>query len=98
MNNKIYDLIDYSEGGILSKEILKNNKINVALFCMAKGTELSEHTTTKAGFVFVLEGHGAFNFKEKGIKMEKGVFIELPQNAVHSLKAKENTSFLLVLV
>ena len=41
MNNiseKINELIEYPKNGILSKDIVKNNKLNVTLFCMAKGT------------------------------------------------------------
>ena len=97
MNKNIKDLIEYPKQGILSKEIIKNEKIDVTLFCMAKGTEIGEHTSTKQGFVYVLEGKGVFNLEEKDIKMQEGVFIFMNENAKHSLKAEENTSFLLLL-
>ncbi len=97
MNEKINELIEYSQKGILSKDIMKNNKFNITLFCMAKGTEISEHTSTKQGFVYVVEGNGLFNLEGKDITMESGVFIYMKKNAVHSLKADENTSFVLVL-
>lgn len=90
------ELIEYPREGILSKEIIKN-KLNVTLFCMAEGTEISEHTSTKEGFVFVLEGKGVFNLEGEDIEMLPGVFISMKKNAVHSLKAEENTAFLLVL-
>ncbi|MFH1391174.1 MAG: cupin domain-containing protein [Candidatus Diapherotrites archaeon] len=93
----IEKLIQYSEGGITSKELFKNNKINSTLFCMAKGTKLSEHTSTKEGFIFVLEGKGTFNLEGKEIVMLPGVIISMKQNALHSLKAEENTSFMLLL-
>jgi quercetin dioxygenase-like cupin family protein len=64
---------------------------------MAKGTEISEHTSTKQGFVYVVEGKGIFNLGGENIIMSPGVFIYLKENAVHSLKAEENTSFILVL-
>ncbi len=101
-NNKkvvkqITELIDYSDGGILSKDIVKTEKINVTLFCMAKGTELSEHTSTKEGFVFVVEGKGVFTLEGEKIPMLPGVFVFMKKNAVHSLKAEENTAFLLSL-
>jgi len=81
----------------LSKEIVKDKKLNVSLFCMAEGTEISEHTSTKEGFVYVIEGDGIFNLKGKEIKMLPGVFITLEKNITHSLTAKKNTSFLLFL-
>ena len=97
MNEKITDLIEYSKKGILSKEIVKNSKLDITLFCMAKGTKISEHTSTKQGFVYVIEGGGLFNLEGKNITMSSGVFIYMKEGAIHSLKADENTSFILVL-
>ncbi len=90
-------LITYSKGGILSKELIRTNKNNVTLFCMAEGTELTEHTSTKEGIVFVLEGEGEFVLEGEKIEMLPAVMIYLKKNAVHSLKAGKNTSFLLAL-
>lgn len=93
----IYQLIDYSKDGVLSKDIVKKDGLNVTLFCMAKGTEISEHTSTKEGFVYVVEGKGNFNLKGENILMSPGTFIYMGGNAVHSLKAEADTSFLLIL-
>jgi len=97
MDKNIKQIIEYPKEGVLSKEIIKDKKINLTLFCMAKGTEISEHTSTKSGFVYVVEGDGIFNLEGKEIKMKEGVLIQMRENAAHSLKAKENTSFLLFL-
>ena len=91
-------LIEYSKGGILSKELEKKGKINLTLFCMAVGTEISDHTSTKEGFVYVLEGNGIFNLENKKIEMTENILIPLRKNVVHSLKVKEDTSFLLFLI
>lgn len=97
MNQNINELIEYPKNGILSKVIVKNDKLDITLFCMAKETEISEHTSTKQGFVYVIEGNGIFNLEGKNILMSSGIFIYLKESAKHSLKAKENTSFILVL-
>jgi|TARA_B100002003_G_C13899291_1_gene438186 nitric oxide dioxygenase len=97
MNEQINELIEYPKKGILSKDIVKNDKLNITLFCMAKGTEISEHTSTKQGFVYVIEGDGIFNLEGDDLTMSPGVFIYMKENAVHSLKAKKNTSFILTL-
>ena len=97
VEQSISSLIDYSEGGILSKVILKSDKMNVTLFCMAKGTEISDHTSTKPGFVYVVEGDGIFTLQGRDIAMSSGTFINMESNAVHALQANENTSFLLAL-
>ena len=96
MIKDIKKLIEYPKEGILSKKLAGENA-NVALFCMAKGTNISSHTSTKKGFVYVVEGNGVFNLEGKDIKMTQDIFIFMKENAVHSLNAKENTSFILCL-
>ena len=97
MHKNINQMIEYPKQGILSKEIVKTGKQNVSLFCMAAGTDMGEHTSTKQGFVYVVEGKGTFVLKGKEIEMKPGAFIFMNKNAKHSLKAKENTAFLLAL-
>ncbi len=97
-NFDLNKLIEYPKSGILSKVILKSESKDVTLFCMSKGSELSEHTSTKEGFVYVLEGNGTFVLKGKKIAMKEGVLIHMEKNAKHSLKAKSNTTFLLTLI
>jgi nitric oxide dioxygenase len=97
MNKDIKELIEYPKEGILSKELIKTEKLEVTLFCMAKGTEISEHTSTKQGHVFIVEGKGIFNLEGQDINMLEGVFIYMKANAVHSLKSEENTTFILSL-
>ena len=94
----IAELIDYSKKGIVSKEILSDDKIDVTLFCMSAGTKLSEHTTTKKAIVNVIEGEGIFNLKGKDIKMVPGIIIYMDKNVLHSLKAINNISFTLTLI
>jgi|TARA_B100001964_G_C14208714_1_gene589413 nitric oxide dioxygenase len=97
MDKNIMDLIEYPSEGILSKELLKDDKVDVTLFCMAAGTEIGDHTSTKSGFVSVVDGKGMFNLEGEDIEMVSGVFIPMAENAVHNLKAEDNTSFVLVL-
>lgn len=91
----IKQLIKYPKKGILSEEVYKDEKLEVSLFCMSQGSEMSEHTSTKKAIVHVLEGNGIFNLEGKYIEMKPGILIHMKENARHSLKAKENTAFLL---
>lgn len=99
MNIKnIKELIEYPKEGIVSKSIVKNEKIDITLFCMAGGTDISEHTSTKQGVVYVIEGEGTFNLEGNEIKMGEGVIIHMDKDAKHFLSGVKNTSFLLTLV
>src|SRR3989338_2481785 len=91
------DFIEYPRSGILSKEIIKTGNTNVSLFSMTKGSEITEHTSTKEGFVYVLEGIGVFNLAGEEISMRPGIFIFLKKGVVHSIKANDNLIFLLSL-
>ena len=94
----IKKLIEYSEGGILSKELKAGEKISLTLFCMGKGTQISDHASVKEGLVYVIEGEGMFYLGDKEIKMAPGVLITLKKNIIHSLKVEKNTSFMLLLI
>ena len=98
MNKQIKDLIEYPKEGVLSKSIHKNNKADLTLFCMARGSVISEHTSTKHASVYIVEGNGEFKLSGKSIKMSPGTIIFMKENEVHSLKAEENTSFILSLI
>lgn len=90
-------MISYSKGGVTSKVIIKSDVLNVTLFCMAAGTDISEHTSTKEGTVHVLEGKGIFTLTGTNIKMKPGVLFHMSASMPHSIAAYENTSFLLTL-
>ena len=77
--------------------MLSKDKINTTLFCMAGGTDIGEHTSTKQGVIYVIEGKGEFILEGEKIKMEEGKMIFMKENAKHSINAEENTSFLLLL-
>ena len=100
MNNwkNLQELIEYPSSGILSKEVSKTDKFDATLFILAKGTELSEHTSTREGVVYVIEGKGKFDLEGEAIPMTPGMLIHMKKNAIHSLTAEDNTAFILYLL
>lgn len=93
----LQDLIEYPKQGILSKVLLKDNNSQYTLFCLAKGTEIEEHTSTRNAVVTVIEGKGTLTLEGKEIVLNPGVFVFMPANAPHALQAEENLAFLLTL-
>ena len=91
------DLMQFPREGIFSKVLVKTAISNYTLMCLAKGADISEHTSTKEAAVTVLRGKGTFVLGEKKIKMKPGVFIFMPKNAPHSLSADEDLAILLSL-
>lgn len=94
---RLQDHIEYSRAGVLSKVLLKDDSCQYSLFCLAAGTEISEHTSTRNAVVQGLEGKGSLILDGENIPLEPGVFIIMPAHAPHALKAEENLAFLLTL-
>jgi len=93
----LQDLIEYPSSGILSKVLLKDNNSQYTLFCLAAGTEIEEHTSTRNAVITVVEGKGNLNLEGKNTTLTPGVFVFMPANAPHALQAQENLAFILTL-
>lgn len=94
---QLHEKIEYAETGVLSKVLLKTPNCQYTLFCLAAGTDISEHTSTRNAVVQVLEGKGTLTLAGEEIELTPGVFIFMPAHAPHALQAPENLAFLLTL-
>lgn len=91
------ELMEFPKEGIFSTVIAKGDSSNHTLMCLAKDTDISEHRSTREAVVTVLKGKGTFILEGNPIKMKPGVFIFMPKNSPHSLKASEDLAILLSL-
>ncbi|MBW4685376.1 MAG: cupin domain-containing protein [Komarekiella atlantica HA4396-MV6] len=97
---QLREQIEYPCTGVISKLLLKDKTCQSTLFslvCLAANTEISEHSSNRNATINVLEGRGLLTLSGKDIVLETGVFVFMPANAPHALKAEENLSFLLTL-
>jgi quercetin dioxygenase-like cupin family protein len=94
---QLREQIEYPRAGVLSKVITQDQACQYTLFCLAATTEISEHTSTRNATVNVLAGRGILTLAGEDIILEPGVFVFMPANAPHALKAEENLAFLLTL-
>lgn len=90
-------MMEFPKEGVFSKVLVKTDISNHTLMCLAKGSDISEHTSRRQAAVTVLTGRGIFVLKGKKIKMKPGVFIFMPKNAPHSLSASSDLAILLSL-
>lgn len=89
--------IEYPRSGTSSKVLLKDNACQYTLLCIAANTEISEHTSPRNATINVLAGRGLLTLSGEEIILETGVFVFMPANAPHAVKAEENLAFLLTL-
>ncbi|HEY9643054.1 MAG TPA: cupin domain-containing protein [Coleofasciculaceae cyanobacterium] len=94
---QLKDKIEYAETGVLSKVLLKVPSCQYTLFCLASGTDIAEHTSTRNAVLQVIEGRGTLTLDGQAIPLEPGIFVLMPANVPHALQAEENLAFLLTL-
>lgn len=92
------DLVDYQEGSVVSKEVIKKDKGTVTLFAFDKGQGLSEHTAPFDALVYVFDGKAEIIISGTPHHLKAGEIIIMPANNPHALKATERFKMMLVMV
>ena len=90
--------VDYSEGGIVSKTVLKKQTGNISLFSFAKGEALSEHTAPFDAMIQVVDGKGEVIIGGKSFILETGQCIIMPANIAHAVNAVEKFKMVLTMI
>ena len=91
-------LVEYSEGGIISKQLIKSTAGNITLFSFDKGEGLSEHSAPFDALVQVLEGSANIVVNGQVFTVNAGESIVFPANAPHALTAIERFKMLLTMI
>ena len=90
--------VDYTQGGVISKQVTKNRAGNITIFSFDKGQGLSEHTAPFDAFVQVLDGEAEIRIDGVPRVLKKGDCIIMPANHPHALKAIERFKMLLTMI
>jgi quercetin dioxygenase-like cupin family protein len=80
-------LVNYQEGSVVSRVILKRDKGNVTLFAFDTGQCLSEHTSPFDALVQGIEGDAEVTVAGQPIALKPGRVILLPAERPHAVKA-----------
>ena len=92
------DSVEYSDGGIVSKTVIKKQTGNISLFSFAKGEALSEHTAPFDAMIQVVDGRGEIIIGGKSFFLETGQCIIMPANITHAVKAVERFKMVLTMI
>jgi quercetin dioxygenase-like cupin family protein len=90
--------IGYSDGGIVSKTVLKKQTGNISLFSFAKGEALSEHTAPFDAMIMVVDGKGEVMIGGKSFMLIAGESIIMPANITHAVNAVEKFKMVLTMI
>jgi quercetin dioxygenase-like cupin family protein len=91
------DIIKYPQPGVKSKVLLEDGNCRYTLMSLGAGMHIAEHAASLNATVNVVEGQGVPTLEGEEIVLELGVFVFIPANAHHDLKAETNLAFLLML-
>lgn len=92
------EMIDYSEGGIVSKEFLHNDAGSLTLFAFDAGQALSEHSAPFDATVQVLDGEAVIKIDGVERTVTAGETIIMPANHPHALRADKCFKMLLIMI
>ncbi len=92
------DTIEYTDGGVISRQLTKSKAGNLTLFSFDKEQGLSEHKTSYDAIVQILDGEAEITINGKSFYLSKGQSIIMPANIPHSLKAIERFKMLLTMI
>ena len=90
--------IEYSDGGIISKQVLKNEAGNITLFSFDKDQILSEHTAPFDAMVQIIEGEAEIFINKHSHILKAGESIIMPANVPHALSATKQFKMLLTMI
>jgi len=95
---KVEDLIDYQEGSVVSREIVRKDTGTVTIFAFDKGEGLSEHTAPFDAMVQVIDGKAEIIISGQKNVVKAGEMIIMPANDPHALNALERFKMVLTMV
>ena len=91
-------LVNYQDGAVVSKTIIKKKTGTVTLFAFAKGEGLSTHSAPFDALVQILDGEAKITVAGKPLKVGEGEMVIMPANKPHALKALKPFKMMLVMV
>jgi len=92
------DLVQYGEGAVVSRTIVKQPTGTLTLFAFDQGQELSEHTAPFDAVVEVLEGEVVLTIGGKAVRATAGQTVIMPANIPHAVKAVTRFKMLLTMI
>ena len=95
---KVAELVNYQEGSVVSRVIVKRPAGNVTIFAFDEGQGLSEHTTPFDALVQVLEGEVEITVAGQVHQVQGGELILMPARQPHALKALTRYKMLLTMI
>jgi quercetin dioxygenase-like cupin family protein len=95
---KATELVNYQDGAVVSREIVKKPAGNVTIFAFEEGQGLSEHTAPFDALVQMVEGDAEIMISGQPHQLQGGEMILMPAGQPHALKALKRFKMILTMI
>ena len=95
---RLIDLVNYQDGSVVSRTIVKRSTGTVTLFAFDEGHGLSEHTAAFDALAHVLEGEAEITVAGQPLRTKTGEAVLLPANQPHAVKALSRFKMVLTMI
>jgi quercetin dioxygenase-like cupin family protein len=92
------DAVNYQNGSIVSRQIVKKPNGNITLFAFDKDESLTEHTSPYEAVVYMVDGEMEIKIGGNLFSVKAGEIIVMPANIPHGLKAVLKSKMLLTMI
>jgi quercetin dioxygenase-like cupin family protein len=90
--------VEVPSGGILSRTLHRDEHVTLTIFAFDTGQELTEHTSSQAAIVQVLEGEAEIVLDGEVHVARAGTWIAMPPGMRHAIRATSPLVMILTLV
>ena len=95
---RLDELVQYGDGAVVSRTLIKTGVGTVTAFAFDKGQGLSEHSAPFDALVQVMEGRAIITIGGKEKEVVAGESLLMPADIPHSLHAPERYKMLLTMI
>ncbi len=92
------NMINYQNGSVVSREIIRKKTGTVTLFAFDKGQRLSEHTAPFDAMVQILDGKTEITISGRKFRLSAGEMAIMPAGKPHAVCAPEKSKMLLTMI
>lgn len=90
-------LIEIQPESIVSRTFYRGDRIKGVLFGFDAGQELSEHTSSQAAIIQIVQGDATITLGEDRHELSTGAWVQMPPRLKHSVYAKSPFVMLLLM-
>jgi quercetin dioxygenase-like cupin family protein len=95
---RLADLVEYREGSIVSRSLVRKESGTVTLFAFDRDQGLSEHTAPFDALVLLLDGEAKITISGTDHRLKAGEMVLMPANEPHAVSATSRFKMLLTLL